>query len=61
MSEKSIFRNTLDYWFKKANKNAIKKPNSRQKRRDECKENETHNLRVYDTIMGYNKIKTKNA
>jgi hypothetical protein len=39
MSEKSKFRNTLDYWFAKANKNAIKRPNSRQNRRNEFKEN----------------------
>ena len=62
MSGKSKFRNTLDYWFAKARKNAIKRPNSRQKRRDECKENApTHNLRVYDTIIGYNKMRTKNV
>lgn len=47
MNGKSKFRNTLDYWFAKARKNAIKKPNSRQKRRDE--------------LIELNKQKLKNA
>lgn len=58
MSGKSKFRNTLDYWFAKARKNAIRRPNGRQKRRDECKENkDTHNLYLFDSIIKRNKLK----